>query len=238
MLDVIENLLILQDNDRKFFRARSELKNLSLQRQRSQQQLTEAQQAVDKAREKVKQLETKRHDKELETDSNKQLIQKYTQQQFQTKKNEEYQALTHEIDRCKQKVSKLEDEQLGLMEEIEAAEKEVEEAKQTYDRAKAEVDQEKAELDERESHLKKELEELQNKREELKQPVESSLLRQYERILAHRGSSVVVPIDRGVCGGCHMKLPPQVIVSCKGDQEIVKCPNCSRILYYTRDMEV
>ncbi len=238
MLDAIEKLLILQDNDRKFFRAQSELKNLSLQRQRSRQQLTEAQQTLDKAREKVKQLETKRHDKELETDSNKQLMQKYTQQQFQTKKNEEYQALTHEIDRCKKKISELEDEQLGLMEQIEAAENEVEQAKREYERIKQQVEQETNELDEKESHFKKELEELQSKREELKQPVESSLLRQYERILGHRGSTVVVSIDRGVCGGCHMTLPPQVIVSCKGEQEIVKCPNCSRILYYTRDMEV
>jgi predicted nucleic acid-binding Zn-ribbon protein len=33
-----------------------------------------------------------------------------------------------------------------------------------------------------------------------------------------------------------MKLPPQILVACKSDQEIVNCINCNRILYYTRDM--
>jgi predicted nucleic acid-binding Zn-ribbon protein len=35
-----------------------------------------------------------------------------------------------------------------------------------------------------------------------------------------------------------MKLQRQVIVSCQGDQEIITCPNCGRILYYTRDMSL
>jgi predicted nucleic acid-binding Zn-ribbon protein len=33
-----------------------------------------------------------------------------------------------------------------------------------------------------------------------------------------------------------MKLPAQVLVSCRSQQEIVTCINCGRILYYTRDM--
>jgi predicted nucleic acid-binding Zn-ribbon protein len=34
-----------------------------------------------------------------------------------------------------------------------------------------------------------------------------------------------------------MKLPMQVIVSVKGEQEIVTCINCGRILYYLLDEE-
>jgi predicted nucleic acid-binding Zn-ribbon protein len=43
-------------------------------------------------------------------------------------------------------------------------------------------------------------------------------------------------VDHGVCGGCHMKLPAQILVTCQGQQKIVSCTNCGRILYYTRDM--
>jgi predicted nucleic acid-binding Zn-ribbon protein len=35
-----------------------------------------------------------------------------------------------------------------------------------------------------------------------------------------------------------MKLPPQLLVSCQGEQELVGCSNCGRILYYTRDMDL
>ena len=42
----------------------------------------------------------------------------------------------------------------------------------------------------------------------------------------------------GVCGGCHMRLPPQLLVFCQASKEIITCSNCGRILYYTRDMDL
>ena len=33
-----------------------------------------------------------------------------------------------------------------------------------------------------------------------------------------------------------MKLPAQILVSCRAQKELVTCINCGRILYYTRDM--
>ena len=56
-------------------------------------------------------------------ESKKQLIEKYSLQQFQTKKNEEYRALGHEIDGCKAAISKLDDQQIEFMEQIEAAQR-------------------------------------------------------------------------------------------------------------------
>ena len=53
-----------------------------------------------------------------------------------------------------------------------------------------------------------------------------------------KGGSVVVGIQHGVCGGCHMKFPVQLVVSCQAARELVTCPNCGRILYYTRDMDL
>ncbi|HTG45894.1 MAG TPA: C4-type zinc ribbon domain-containing protein [Verrucomicrobiae bacterium] len=35
-----------------------------------------------------------------------------------------------------------------------------------------------------------------------------------------------------------MKLPMQIVLSCQAQQEIVTCPNCGRILYFTRQMEL
>jgi predicted nucleic acid-binding Zn-ribbon protein len=47
-----------------------------------------------------------------------------------------------------------------------------------------------------------------------------------------------VGIERGMCGGCHMKLPIQVVLSCRAQQEIVSCPNCGRILYFSPEMDL
>ena len=35
-----------------------------------------------------------------------------------------------------------------------------------------------------------------------------------------------------------MNLPIQIIRSCQGQQEIVTCPNCGRILYYAPHMDL
>jgi predicted nucleic acid-binding Zn-ribbon protein len=66
---------------------------------------------------------------------------------------------------------------------------------------------------------------------------ELSVLRlRYERLFKSKGENVVVGVHHGVCGGCHMKLPAQILVMCQAHQELVSCTNCGRILYYTRDM--
>src|ERR1043165_9326755 len=97
MLDVIDKLLILQDRDRQISQVRSELSSIAPQRERLQARVTHAQTHLDEAKLKLKQLESDRKRLELEVDSKKQQIEKYSLQQFQTKKNDEYRALATEI---------------------------------------------------------------------------------------------------------------------------------------------
>jgi predicted nucleic acid-binding Zn-ribbon protein len=35
-----------------------------------------------------------------------------------------------------------------------------------------------------------------------------------------------------------VQLSRQTVVDCRAEQELMICPNCSRILYYTPDMDV
>jgi predicted nucleic acid-binding Zn-ribbon protein len=68
--------------------------------------------------------------------------------------------------------------------------------------------------------------------------VDDSTRGRYERLVRNKGENVVVGVQHGVCGGCHMKLQPQLLVLCQADKELVTCSNCGRILYYTRDMDL
>ncbi|MBI3416092.1 MAG: hypothetical protein HY043_12405 [Verrucomicrobia bacterium] len=90
----------------------------------------------------------------------------------------------------------------------------------------------------REKNLAHHLAELESNRDQLAGGVDERTLARYERLLANKGENVIVGIDHGVCGGCHMKLPIQSVVSCQGEEEIVSCPNCARILYFTREMDL
>ena len=37
----------------------------------------------------------------------------------------------------------------------------------------------------------------------------------YERLVKSKGENVVVGVQHGVCGGCHMRLPAQLLVTCQ-----------------------
>jgi hypothetical protein len=238
MSETIEKLLILQDRDRQILQLKGELENIEPERVMLKDRASGTQASLDAAKLKVKQIESDRKKLELDVDAKKGQIEKYSNQQLQTKKNEEYRALAHEIEACKQVIMKLDDQQIELMEKAEGAQKEVGAATQLANEARKVADGQVAELGVREQNLQKELTELESNREQLLQAVEDAARSRYERLLKNKGANVVVGVQHGVCGGCHMKLPTQVIVSVQAQQEIVTCINCGRILYYTRDMDL
>ena len=236
MQETIEKLLILQDRDRKILRVQQELAHITPERETLRARAASTQSQLDAAKNRVKLTEAERKRLEVDVEGKKTQIEKYANQQLQTRKNEEYRALAHEIDGCKADISKIEDQEIELMEQAEAAQKEVARATQEATAAKKQLDEQVAQLDQREENLKTELAELQSGRAQLASAVDETARARYERLLKSKGDNVVVGVDHGACGGCHMKLPAQILVSCQAHKELVSCINCGRILYYSRDM--
>ena len=228
----IEKLLILQDCDQRISSVKIELSEIGPEREVLRAKAAEARQRCADLKRRIQQMEARRKELEIEEEKQRELVQKYSFQQFQTKKNEEYQALGREIERCKQRIDQLQEDQILLLEEIDQRQAELAQLTQEADRVEQEVRAQIQDLEQREQVLLRELEELGKRREELAVQVPASLLARYERIRKARGDRVVVGVEHRVCGGCHMSLPPQVIIAVKADKELVACPNCGRILYY------
>src|SRR5437667_6664628 len=165
MLETIEKLLILQERDRRLQRLRGELVQIEPERQALRAKAADAQKALENAKEKVKQLESDRKNLELEVEAQKQLIAKYSLQQFQTRKNEEYRALAHEIETCKAAIVRVEDQELELMEQAEVAQKDAARASKASSDSSRLADDQLAQLSVREQKLKQELMELEANRE-------------------------------------------------------------------------
>src|SRR5688572_20410135 len=221
MLDTIEKLLILQDRDRNIRRVQSELAHIGPERQTLKAKVARTQTQLDNGKHRVKQTESERKRLELDVEAKKQQIERYANQQLQTRKNEEYRALAHEIETCKAEITKIEDQEIELMEQGEQAQKEVVRLTREADEAKKLVEEQVAKLGEREQNLLSELSELTSNREELAAVVERGVRARYERLVKSKGENVVVGVQHGVCGGCHMKLPAQVLVTCQQEQEVV-----------------
>jgi hypothetical protein len=238
MQQIIEKLLILQDRDRKLLRVTQELAHINPERESLRSKAASTQGSLDAAKLRVKQIESERKRLELDVEAKKAQIEKYANQQLQTRKNEEYKALAHEIEMAKDGINKIEDQEIGLMEQAEAAQKEVVRASTEAAAAKKLVDDQIGLINDREANLRKDLAALQSGRAELAAGVDESTRNRYERILKSKGENVVVGIEHSACGGCHMKLSAQVVTTCRGAAELVTCPNCGRILYFSRDMNL
>ena len=236
MLEIIEKLLVLQDRDRRLLRVSQELAHIAPERDSLRANATSSQSALEAAKSRVKQIEASRKQRDLEIEAKKSQIEKYLNQQLQTRKNEEYKALTHEIEMAKAEIFKIEDAQIVLMEQAEAAQKEVARATAEAAAAKKLVDEQVGRLDQAEANLKKDQSELLSGRTILAAAVEESTRSRYERLLKNKGENVIVGIEHSACGGCHMKLPAQIITNCRGQSEVITCPSCGRILYFTPDM--
>jgi hypothetical protein len=238
MQEIIEKLLVLQDRDRKLLRVTQELAHIGPERESLKAKAASTQTALEAAKLRVKQIESERKQRDLEIEGKKAQIEKYLNQQLLTRKNEEYKALTHEIEMAKEVIFKIEDAEIVLMEQAEAAQKEVVRATAEAAAAKKLVDDQIGKLNEREENLKKDFTALTTDRAQLASAVDDATRSRYERIFKSKGENVVVTVEHSACGGCHMKLPPQVVTNCRAQGEIVTCPNCGRILYFTSGMEL
>ena len=196
MLEIIEKLLVLQDRDQKLIALREQTQQIPMERASLESKTSHTSAALDQAKLQVKHLESERKRLELEVESKKTQIEKYSHQQFQTKKNEEYRALGNEIDNCKREIAKLDDQQIEFMEKIEAAQKKVAEANADYLAAKKTLDGRFAELKTREEKLNQEVSAAEAERNAAAATADESLLSRYERLLKSKGGKVLVGIAR------------------------------------------
>ena len=238
MQEIIEKLLVVQDRDRKILRVTQELAQIIPDRENLRSKASSTQSQWEAAKLRVKQIEAERKRLELEVDAKKTQIDKYLNQQLQTRKNEEYKALTHEIDMAKEAIVKIEDQEIVLMEQTEAAQKAVAVAATEAAAAKKLLDDQISKLDQREANLKQELTALTTERNTLISTVDEVIRSRYERLLKSKGENIVVGVEHSVCGGCHMKLPAQNVSTARAQMELVCCPNCGRILYFSSGMDL
>lgn len=233
MLQEIEQLLILQDRDRKIRTLKGELKLAPAQRKELEERQAAAGQKLEAVKLQTKEIEVERKRLENEAQAKRDQIAKYQGQKFQTRKNEEFQALSHEIERFSKEVQTIEDRELELMEKAELVKVTVGEAERENVAAREIVARQLADLEAKTAAIQDQLNELEAGRAALAANIEEDLLDTYDRLFANKGDSAVVAFEHEVCMGCHMKLTTQTAVRVRGGREVVHCEQCGRILYWS-----
>jgi uncharacterized protein len=227
----LEQLLILQDRQQKIRQIENEIKNLPLQRKHLESQLADSTASLETIKQKARQVELDRKKLELDVGTRTESINRLKTQQYQTRKNDEFQAMGHEIQRYEDEIRKLEDQELELMEQGDKLKLEVAAEEKKAATTKDSITRQTNNLGEKSKTLEARLQELSKERKELAEKVDEDLLSRFERLFASKGDSAIVAIEHGVCTGCHMKLTIATVKAAESGKEIVSCEQCGRILF-------
>lgn len=231
MLPEIEKLLTLQDRDQKLRAVLNEIAALPAEKAARDRELKAADDRLEAARSRQKEIEVERKKLEMEVKAKQEQIARYRNQQLETRKNEEFSALKHEIEVAEKFVTELEDRELALMEEAEGLKPALQAAQEAHAEEKKKVESHMASLTTRRTNLDARQKELEAERPALTEGIEEDLLDRYNRLFKSKGGVALVTVEHEVCTGCHMKVTHQTILEVKAEKEIVGCPQCGRILY-------
>jgi len=227
----LEQLLVLQDRQQKIRQIQTEIKTLPLERAYLESQLAATAASVESLKQKGRQVEVERKRLELDVGTRTESISRLKTQQYQTRKNDEFQAIGHEIERYENEVRKLEDQELELMIEADKLRAEIEAADKTAQATKESISRQLIDLETKSKALGARQQELETERESLASKIDADLLDQFERMFNSKGDAAIVAVEHGVCTGCHMKVTTATAARVKAGKEIVTCEQCGRILY-------
>ena len=228
----LDKLLVLQERDGKRLALEQQLRSVPREIEAIEGRIAAEKAAIETAKTEWRELESKKKQLEIEIGSAEEKVARYKTQQSQVRKNDEYQALTHEIDTAQSGIGTLEEQEIGIMLSID-------EARKRFMAAEAELKQNITgheakirALREHEHHLQEDVRAAQAAVAAVRPEVPPAQLKIYDRIAVRPGHPVCVTVNGGRCGGCHLKVPTHIEVQARNLQEIATCDQCGRVVYW------
>lgn len=229
--DWLEKLLILQDRDSHRGLIERQLAAIPRERSAAERKIGQHRDTIEAAEKRVRDLELERSRLEQEIAAAEEQARKYRNQQIQVKKNDEYQALTHEIEATEAKISDLEGEEIQVLIDLDEVRAKTAAEKATENEEIAFQERQLEKLAEKEVQLTTDLAEARTVVEAARSEVPAKSIRVYDQLARTLPLPVIVPLAAQKCSGCHLRVSAGVDAEVRGGGELTSCDNCTRILY-------
>jgi predicted nucleic acid-binding Zn-ribbon protein len=231
MQDEVRALLILQDRDRRLLALAKDLAKLPQDEARAKAKLAGDEAAVARAHQALLDCELRVKKIELDAETRRTTIKRLKLQQFETRKNEEFVALGHEIVRYEKELDDFETLELEAMEEVDRCRQAQNAAEAARAVTRKLVEEDLATVARRHGQMQADQAEVTAERAKLLANVPESLMPLYNRLMKTKDGLAVAPMRDGKCEGCHMKLIASTVMKVQSAREIAQCEDCGRILY-------
>lgn len=208
-----------------------DLEKLPQDEARAKAKLAGDEAAVTKAHQALLDCELRVKKIELDAETRRTTIKRLKLQQFETRKNEEFVALGHEIVRYEKDLDAFETLELEAMEEVDGyrqAQKAAEAARAVTRKL---VEEDLATIAQRHDRMQADKAEVTAERARLLANVPEDLIPLYNRLMKSKEGLAIAPMRDGKCEGCHMKLIASTVIKVQSNREIAQCEDCGRILY-------
>jgi len=160
-------------------------------------------------------------------------IQKSQEKLRSVKTNKEYQSSLKEIEDIKLKNSKIEDEMLEFLEQIERAEKDLNVRKQLYSQIVDDTKREKDAIKRDTEQCELKLAQLGSDRDRVTDALDNKILDIFYRVKSKQSDAVAIAeVKDAVCQGCNLNIPPQMYNELQHRNSLKNCPSCGRIIYW------
>ncbi len=227
----LETLFRLQEIDLRLLDKQREIDNFDKAVAERRQAIESCQARIDVATAKRKELVSERAFAERRVADSEDQLKERRSRLSRIRTERELRATEGEITSARDEIGSYEEALLDLEQRVADIEGQIE-ALRSEQSSLAEADQRLVE--EEGAHveaLKLELVAEREARDEIASSLDGGLARKYELVLQRRGGVAVVEVRSGSCGGCHMHVPPQVVIEIMKAGAVRICPNCQRILY-------
>jgi predicted nucleic acid-binding Zn-ribbon protein len=178
----------------------------------------------------VKQLKVTMHDKEVTLKTTLGQITKYEKQQNEAAGKKEYDALQHEIDAAKKKVSQLEDEILDALGRLEEQTAKLPEHEKALKQVREEVAQFERESDSRLAGFAEQLKQAQQELATVEEGLKPESRSTYNRLVSARGEDAMSAVVERTCSACYTAITAQSYNELMQGNFVI-CKSCGRILY-------
>lgn len=228
----IEKLLILQHRDVTLQRIQSDLDRAPKERAAIDATIARETNNIEEAREALKSKELERKEVDSEVKAKETTLQRFRTQQLEVKKNDEYKALTHQIELTEQEISALEEREIELMLEIDTIRETFEKERGTIEKRIETAKGEIVTLGERVKNLEASKIEAAAEAKKAEEGVDPNYLEHYFRVkkLVKR-APYLAPIESQKCSGCHLRVSNEIARGVLNVGELHFCDQCARIVY-------
>ena len=228
----IEKLLALQACEQKVRHLEQLLQAIPIDVKRLQDTIEAEEKTLADAKARLRKMEVSRKDLDNRVGVAQEQILRYKNQQLQVKKNEEYQALIHEIEGLEKEILDWEEEEIGLMLEIDSETENYKKQEASLASSTELIKRKIAVLENRRADLKNRLADAALRLQSADRDIDPAYLRAYRPMAARMKLPVVVGLKMQKCLGCHLRVSNEIMEKARKGVALTTCHNCGRLVYF------